>query len=136
MKIAILTFDGFNEIDSFVALAMLNRMKPQGWQAFITSPTETLTSMNGVTIERQKPLSSSPTDSKGPAGKGAAPGAPGGEARSRIETEMKESAEERRARRVKEIIAEKTQKKAAAPPAAAASGGGDVDEHRRTNAHE
>lgn len=57
MKIAILTFDGFNEIDSFVALAMLNRMKPQGWQAFITSPTETLTSMNGVTIERQKPLS-------------------------------------------------------------------------------
>ena len=63
--------------------------------------------------KRQKPLSSSPTDSKGPAGKGAAPGA-GGEARSRIETEMKESAEERRARRVKEIIAEKTQKKAAA----------------------
>lgn len=57
MQIAILTFDGFNEIDSFVALAMLNRMKPQGWRAFITSPTETVTSMNGVEVRRQKPLS-------------------------------------------------------------------------------
>ena len=57
MQIAILTFDGFNEIDSFVAVSMLNRMKPQGWSAYITSPTKTVTSMNGVEVQRQKPMS-------------------------------------------------------------------------------
>jgi len=56
MQIAVLTFDGFNELDSFVAAAILNRMRPKGWMAHITSPTETVTSMNGVAIQRQKPL--------------------------------------------------------------------------------
>ena len=56
MQIAVLTFDGFNELDSFVAAAIINRMKPFGWAAHITSPTERVTSMNGVTVERQRPL--------------------------------------------------------------------------------
>jgi transcriptional regulator GlxA family with amidase domain len=56
MQIAVLTFDGFNELDSFVAAAILNRMKAHGWTAHITSPTEHVTSMNGVTVLRQKPL--------------------------------------------------------------------------------
>lgn len=56
MQIAVLTFEGFNELDSFVAAAILNRMKGAGWGAHITSPTETVTSMNGVTVQRQKPL--------------------------------------------------------------------------------
>jgi len=56
MQIAVLTFEGFNELDSFVAAAILNRMKTQGWAAHITSPTEQVTSMNGVTVQRQKPL--------------------------------------------------------------------------------
>lgn len=56
MQIAVLTFDGFNELDSFVAAAILNRMKPQGWKAWITSPDEYVTSMNGVTIRREKAL--------------------------------------------------------------------------------
>lgn len=56
MQIAVLTFEGFNELDSFVAAAILNRMKTQGWEAHITSPTEQVTSMNGVTVQRQKPL--------------------------------------------------------------------------------
>lgn len=56
MQIAVLTFEGFNELDSFVAAAILGRMKPHGWAAHITAPTERVTSMNGVTIERQKPL--------------------------------------------------------------------------------
>jgi len=56
MQIAVLTFDGFNELDSFVAAAILNRMKPHGWKAHITSPTEEVTSMNGVTVRRQQPL--------------------------------------------------------------------------------
>ncbi len=56
MQIAVLTFDGFNELDSFVAAAILNRLKAKGWAAHITSPAPQVTSMNGVTIQRQKPL--------------------------------------------------------------------------------
>ncbi|VXC61419.1 DJ-1/PfpI family protein [Sphingomonas sp. 8AM] len=57
MQIAILTFDGFNELDSFVAAAILNRLRPHGWHAHITAPTHTVTSLNGVTVHRQRPLS-------------------------------------------------------------------------------
>jgi transcriptional regulator GlxA family with amidase domain len=56
MQIAILTLEGFNELDSFIAAGILNRMKPQGWAAHITCPTPEVTSMAGVTIQRQKPL--------------------------------------------------------------------------------
>jgi len=56
MQIAVLTFDGFNELDSFIAAGLLNRMAAKGWRAHITSPTSEVTSMNGVTIQRQKPL--------------------------------------------------------------------------------
>lgn len=56
MQVAVLTFDGFNELDSFVAAAILNRMQPKGWAAFITAPHQHVTSMNGVTVERQKPM--------------------------------------------------------------------------------
>ncbi|MBO9709473.1 MAG: DJ-1/PfpI family protein [Caulobacter sp.] len=55
-QIAVLTFDGFNEIDSFVAAAILNRAKAKGLVAHITSPTPEVTSMNGVTVRRQQPL--------------------------------------------------------------------------------
>ena len=56
MQIAILTLDGFNELDSFIAAGILNRMKSQGWAAHITCPTPEVTSMAGVTIQRQRPL--------------------------------------------------------------------------------
>ncbi|MEO7688646.1 MAG: DJ-1/PfpI family protein [Sphingomonas sp.] len=56
MQIAILTFDGFNELDSFIASAIINRMRGKGWAAHITAPTPEITSLNGVTIQRQKPL--------------------------------------------------------------------------------
>lgn len=56
MRIAVLTFDGFNEIDSFVAASILNRVKRPGWKAEITAPSPTVTSMNGICIERQQPL--------------------------------------------------------------------------------
>ena len=36
MRIAILTFDGFNEIDSFVAAYMINRVPRAGLKAEIT----------------------------------------------------------------------------------------------------
>ena len=56
MQIAVLTFDGYNELDSFVAAGILNRMRAKGWAAHITSPTPEVTSMNGVTVQRQRPL--------------------------------------------------------------------------------
>jgi transcriptional regulator GlxA family with amidase domain len=56
MDIAILTFDGFNELDSFIAQGILNRMKGDGWKVQITCPSTKVTSMNGVTIEAQQPL--------------------------------------------------------------------------------
>ncbi|SNT23624.1 DJ-1/PfpI family protein [Sphingopyxis indica] len=56
MQIAVLTFDGFNELDSFVAAAILNRLRGRGWAAHIAAPAPQITSMNGVTIDRQQPL--------------------------------------------------------------------------------
>jgi transcriptional regulator GlxA family with amidase domain len=56
VQIAVLTFDGFNELDSFIAAAILNRVKAKGWKAHITSPSAEVTSMNGITIQRQQPL--------------------------------------------------------------------------------
>ncbi|MDA9556650.1 AraC family transcriptional regulator [Vibrio sp.] len=56
MDIAVLTFDGFNELDSFIASGILNRMKEAGWNVQITSPSEYVTSMNGVVIRSQQPL--------------------------------------------------------------------------------
>ena len=56
MQIAVLTFDGFNEIDSFVAAHILNRLRPQGWRAFITSPDAMITSANEVVVHAERPL--------------------------------------------------------------------------------
>ncbi|HEU4728618.1 MAG TPA: DJ-1/PfpI family protein [Kofleriaceae bacterium] len=56
MRVAVLTFDDFNEIDSFVIAAMLNRMRHAGWTAEITAPSPVVTSMGGVRVERQQPL--------------------------------------------------------------------------------
>lgn len=57
MHIAILTFDGFNELDSLIALGILNRVKKPGWRVSIACPAARVTSMNGVAIEAQASLS-------------------------------------------------------------------------------
>ena len=56
MRIAILTFEGFNELDSLIALNILNRVKKPGWQVAIASPTAKVRSMNGVVLEAQATL--------------------------------------------------------------------------------
>jgi transcriptional regulator GlxA family with amidase domain len=56
MHIAILTFEGFNEIDSLVALGILNRVRLEGWRATIASPSPWVTSMNGVVMQSQATL--------------------------------------------------------------------------------
>ena len=55
-RVAIATFDGFNELDSFIALGLLNRLRAQGFSAEITGPGTKLTSMNGVSVDVQQPL--------------------------------------------------------------------------------
>ena len=51
MHIAILTFEGFNELDSLIALGVLNRVKLPGWRVSIASPAPRVRSMNGVVVE-------------------------------------------------------------------------------------
>jgi transcriptional regulator GlxA family with amidase domain len=52
MHISILTFEGFNELDSLIALGILNRIKTPGWRVTIASPTPQVRSMNGLVLER------------------------------------------------------------------------------------
>ena len=57
MKIAVLTFEGFNELDSFMASAMLNRVKQPELKALIVCPAAQVASMNGVVVHSQAALS-------------------------------------------------------------------------------
>jgi transcriptional regulator GlxA family with amidase domain len=61
MHIAILTFQGFNELDSFVALGVLHRIKRPGWRVSICCPEPTVTSMNGVVVHAQSTLAEAAT---------------------------------------------------------------------------
>jgi transcriptional regulator GlxA family with amidase domain len=56
MHIAILTFQGFNELDSLIALGVLHRIKRPGWRVTLCCPQEQVTSMNGVTVMAQSLL--------------------------------------------------------------------------------
>src|SRR5262245_16474121 len=59
MHIAILTFPGFNELDSLIALGVLNRVKTSGWRVTLCCPEPEVTSMNGVTVRAQSTLEAS-----------------------------------------------------------------------------
>lgn len=56
MHIAILTFEGYNELDSLIALGVLNRVRREGWRVSIATPTAQVTSMNGVSIGQMATL--------------------------------------------------------------------------------
>lgn len=51
MHIAILTFDGYNELDSLIAFGILNRIKKPDWRVSIASPAPKVASMNGAVLE-------------------------------------------------------------------------------------
>jgi transcriptional regulator GlxA family with amidase domain len=51
VHIAILTFEGYNELDSLIALGILNRVEADDWRVSIASPSPRVRSMNGVVIE-------------------------------------------------------------------------------------
>lgn len=56
MHIAILTFDGFNELDSLIAFGVLHRIKKPDWRVSLCCPHNEVTSMNGVTMHAQSML--------------------------------------------------------------------------------
>ncbi|MEU4232040.1 DJ-1/PfpI family protein [Nonomuraea sp. NPDC026600] len=56
MQVAVVTFDGFNELDSFIASGLINRARRHGVTAYITTPAPVVTSMNGVEVTGQRPL--------------------------------------------------------------------------------
>jgi transcriptional regulator GlxA family with amidase domain len=56
MHIAILTFEGFNELDSLIALNILGRVKRPGWRVSVASHAQRVRSMNGVVLEAQASL--------------------------------------------------------------------------------
>lgn len=56
MHIAILTFDGYNELDSLIALGILNRLNRDDLRVSIACPTPKVRSMNGVVIEAMATL--------------------------------------------------------------------------------
>jgi len=57
MRIAIVTLEGFNELDSFIASAMINRVKQPELKALIVCPADRVSSMNGVVVHAQAPSS-------------------------------------------------------------------------------
>lgn len=56
MHIAILSFEGFNELDSFIALNILRRVQKPSWRVSIASPASHVRSMNGVVVGAQATL--------------------------------------------------------------------------------
>jgi transcriptional regulator GlxA family with amidase domain len=56
VHIAILTFEGYNELDSLIALGVLNRVKKPGWRVSIATASPRVRSMNGVVIESMASL--------------------------------------------------------------------------------
>jgi transcriptional regulator GlxA family with amidase domain len=56
MHIAILTFEGYNELDSIIAFGILSRVKKPGWRVSIASPSARVRSMNALVLEAQTSL--------------------------------------------------------------------------------
>jgi transcriptional regulator GlxA family with amidase domain len=61
MHTAILTFQGFNELDSLIALGVLNRIRRPGWRVTLCCPEPIVTSMNGVQVHAQSTLADART---------------------------------------------------------------------------
>jgi transcriptional regulator GlxA family with amidase domain len=57
VHIAILTFDGYNELDSLIAFGVLNRIQKADWRVSIASPGPRVRSRGGLVVESHVPLS-------------------------------------------------------------------------------
>ena len=61
LPIAVLIFDGFNELDSLIVLGVLNRIKRADWRITLCCPTPTVSSVIGVTVHAQSTLGAAAT---------------------------------------------------------------------------
>ena len=55
-RVAIVVFDGFSELDTFITFGLLNRLGAAGWKAELAAPATHITSMGGVNVEVAQPL--------------------------------------------------------------------------------
>lgn len=55
-RVAIVVFDGFSELDTFITFGLLNRLGAAGWKAELAAPATRITSMGGVNVEVTQPL--------------------------------------------------------------------------------
>jgi putative intracellular protease/amidase len=53
MHAAIVTLDGFNELDSLIAYSLLSRAMQPTWRVSIAAPTPFVRSKNGLVLEAQ-----------------------------------------------------------------------------------
>jgi transcriptional regulator GlxA family with amidase domain len=51
VHIAILTFDGYNELDSLIAFGILGRIRAKDWRVSIASPNPRVRSRSGLVVE-------------------------------------------------------------------------------------
>jgi transcriptional regulator GlxA family with amidase domain len=51
VHIAILTFEGFNELDSLIAFGVLNRIRKADWRVSIASPAPSVRSSGGLVVQ-------------------------------------------------------------------------------------
>ena len=56
LRVALVVFDGFSELDTFITFGLLNRLSASGWKAELAAPSARITAMNGVTVDAQQPL--------------------------------------------------------------------------------
>ena len=56
VRVAIVVFDGFSELDTFVTFGLLNRLNASGLKAELAAPAARVTSMNGITVDTPQPL--------------------------------------------------------------------------------
>lgn len=56
VRVALVVFDGFSELDTFVTFGLVNRLSTLGFKAELAAPTARITSMNGVTVDATQPL--------------------------------------------------------------------------------
>ena len=56
VRVAIVVFDGFSELDTFITFGLLNRLGVVGWKAELAAPASHITSMGGVNVAAAQPL--------------------------------------------------------------------------------
>jgi len=56
MKVAVVAFEGFDELEAVVPCSLVNRLATEGWRAELVAPTPSVASMNGLRLCDVQPL--------------------------------------------------------------------------------